>query len=61
MVGKAWRRSAEAIDDLRAPPALPLLGQDVTADVPVECDQLTVDGERCAHLGGTDALLERAE
>ena len=39
-------------------PSLLLAGQDVAADLPVEQDQLAVDGQGGPDLGGADALLQ---
>ena len=53
--------AGHALDDARAP-ALPLLlGGQVSPDLPVEQQQLAVDGQGGAQLGGADALLEVGE
>lgn len=67
-----WRKSghcregaaqvgAEPVDDARAPAFLPLPGDDVAADLPVEQDQLGVDGEGRLQSSRGDPLLQDGE
>ena len=47
----------ELVNDLGTPPSLILALQNVAAGLPVEQNQLTVNGERRPQLGLADALL----
>ena len=51
----------KAFNDLGAPPGLILPLQDLAADLPVEQNQFTIDGERCPELGLPDALFQPAK
>lgn len=51
----------QTLDDLRPPAGLRLPRQNVPADLPVEEDELAVDGERGANPRVPDTLLERTE
>ena len=48
----------EALDDLAAPSPSGLAIEDVPADLPVEPEQLGVDGQRGTLLGSVDTVLE---
>jgi hypothetical protein len=52
---------AQAIEYRVAPTVDCLAFDDIASDLPVECDQLPVDGQRCSKLSGPDTLLEFAK
>ncbi len=49
---------SEAIDDFRSPSLSLLPSEDLSANGPVEQDQLTANGKGCPKLSGMNSLLE---
>ncbi len=46
---------SQALNDLATPALILLAGQDFVTDLPVEMNELLIDGEGCLDLGRADA------
>lgn len=51
----------QTVDDLSSPAAAHLLGNELTADVPIKCYQFIADGKCSLHLCPADAFFQVAQ